>query len=270
VIKHNKKRNTAFLFEVLIQEASKALVENNRDYHDIVIKTIQESFGKSTELKKELAIYLSITNHKDTNKNRAYRLIEESMIVFNKIDKKKIFAEQSALINKINKNLNEHVFSNFVENYRVLGNIYHLLNSELTPVDRVNLKENISNYVCEKDKKTNILESMDSLTYKIFVDKFNEKFSKKLNENQVLLVRNYIFSVHDKNTGLKVYLESEIPRLKKGLSTFLSEGKGDKEVKEKVSKVVKELENISEVNESVLIKIMKIQTLVEEIYDDNY
>ena len=55
--RHNKKRNTAFLFEALIREVTKAVAEGNKKREAKIIKIIKEHFSKSTELSKELKIY---------------------------------------------------------------------------------------------------------------------------------------------------------------------------------------------------------------------
>ena len=43
-MKHNKKRNTAFIFEVLIRELTKSIVEKNDKQKKIIISLIKENF----------------------------------------------------------------------------------------------------------------------------------------------------------------------------------------------------------------------------------
>lgn len=267
-MKHNKKRNTAFLFEILIQEASKALVENNREYHDIIMTIMNESFQKPTELKKDLSIYLSILNQKEVTAERSYRILDESLHGFKQINKEKLFKEQTELIRKINQNLDEHIFSNFVKHYRVLGNIYHLLNTELTPSQRVELKESVSEFTTGK-REEKVLQPIDSITYKLFVDKFNHKYGN-LNENQKKLLKNYLFSVHDNNVGIKIYVNEELQRLHSEIEKFQNSDTPDEEVKSKLVKVREKLNEINSVDDEILVQILKVQQLVEEINDNNY
>ena len=55
-LKHNKKRNTAFLFEVLTKELTKAVVSSDIKRKRIILGVIKESFGVSRVLKRELGI----------------------------------------------------------------------------------------------------------------------------------------------------------------------------------------------------------------------
>ncbi len=57
-----------------------------------------------------------------------------------KLDKEKIFKEQTALINKINKMLSKNVFSNFVPNYKNLATISQILNPDVSIKHRVLLE----------------------------------------------------------------------------------------------------------------------------------
>ena len=59
-LKHNKRRNTAFLFEALIREMTKSVIEKNLHKKQQIISIIKESFGRNTLLKKELETYRSI------------------------------------------------------------------------------------------------------------------------------------------------------------------------------------------------------------------
>ena len=56
-MKHNKKRNTAFLYESLIQELTKAIMNKDKQRKANIIKIIKENFGKGSSLKEDLEIY---------------------------------------------------------------------------------------------------------------------------------------------------------------------------------------------------------------------
>jgi hypothetical protein len=55
--KHNKKRNTAFVYEVLIVELSKASMVNDNNKKNKSVSLLKEYFSKGRELKKDLDIY---------------------------------------------------------------------------------------------------------------------------------------------------------------------------------------------------------------------
>ena len=53
------------------------------------------------------------------------------------LDKEAIFAEQTELINKINKLVSPEAFDNFVPSYTAMATAYQLFNNDLSPKNRV-------------------------------------------------------------------------------------------------------------------------------------
>ena len=47
-LKHNKKRNTAFLFEVLVRELTLASIKANQNRKKTIVKVLKEFFHKNT------------------------------------------------------------------------------------------------------------------------------------------------------------------------------------------------------------------------------
>ena len=58
--KHNKKRNTAFLYEVLIRELTKSVVRRDHEKKKNIILILKEHFGVNSILYKELQLYRDI------------------------------------------------------------------------------------------------------------------------------------------------------------------------------------------------------------------
>ena len=73
-MKHNKKRNTAFLYECLIKELTKAIVREDKKRQFITKKVIKEFFNKNSELRKELNLYNSLLDSKSLNESFSRRL----------------------------------------------------------------------------------------------------------------------------------------------------------------------------------------------------
>ena len=63
-IKHNKKRNTAFVYEALVKEATVAILKNDSERKSKAIKIIKKQFNEHTEIGKELTLYNLIVNKK--------------------------------------------------------------------------------------------------------------------------------------------------------------------------------------------------------------
>ena len=81
---------------------------------------MKEHFAKGTELNKE-QFFISMYETRDIERNVAEKIITEVKKKYSDLDKKAVFQEQSALINKINKTLSKNIFSNFVPNYKSLA-----------------------------------------------------------------------------------------------------------------------------------------------------
>ena len=77
--KHNKKWNTAFVFESLVREVVKSIIAEDLKKKNVVVATIKKFFNKNTELYKELQIYKSILearNMEPQMKEKMYKAIE--------------------------------------------------------------------------------------------------------------------------------------------------------------------------------------------------
>ena len=270
--KHNKKRNTAFLYEVLVKELTKAIVEKQSKRKVEIAKTLKKYFNKNTLMYEDLKIYQSLLDE-GLSKELSEKIILEAKSRKSNIDKKSLFNEQTKLISFINKNLGSHVYGNFVSNYKSMANIYQFLNSESSIKDQVILEQTlIENLQSVKDSK-NDLEPINNLVFKTFIEKFNDEYSGSLLEEQKTLVTNYVFSFSDNNVGFKTYLNEELGRLKSEVVSSMEsqEITSDKEMLEKTNEVLSFLNSFTEketISEQDIKKIMKIQTLVKEVNSD--
>ena len=110
-----------------------------------------------------------------------------------------------------------------------MASIFNLLeNKNSTPTSIVNYKTTLLEHITEKPKKikTNtVLENYQKqdkssklLTYKMLLEKFNEKYSD-LAENQKLLLKEYVNNVTN-SPSLKAYINQEITQIKKDLTKY--------------------------------------------------
>ncbi len=70
-IKHNKKRNTIFLYEALVRELTKATVEKDQSRRETILGIVKEHFNNDTLMGREVRIYKNILETKDTKQNIA-------------------------------------------------------------------------------------------------------------------------------------------------------------------------------------------------------
>ena len=269
--KHNKKRNTAFLFEALIKEMAKSVVDNNQERQVKIARIIKRHFQKRGILYKDLQTYKTLMNLREAEETFAKRILSEVRRDRDRLDRGKVFVEQSKLIKKINIELGQEIYSNFVPNYKAMATIAQLFSDNVPSEEKILLEDRIVEEMTRAELKTEkeIMEHIDSIAYKTFTNKFNKTYAGKLHEEQQKVVSRYIFSVSDNGVSLKTYLNEEIERLRDRVATSLElqEVKDDELMFEKTKKVIDFLESLKDnkLTESDIKKIMQIQELVREV-----
>lgn len=271
-IKHNKKRNTAFVFEALVREATVAIIKENHEVKDKAVALIKKHFAPGTLLYKDLQNYRSLYEKQNLDRDVAEKIIKEAKLASRLLDTQGLFISQSDLIDDVNKELTPEVFNTFVPNYKTLASIAHMFSNKSSPKNSVILENKIiDNMVAEEDQQ-NILEPIDNLVLNSFVNKFNEKYRDQLLENQKVLLNYYITSFADNGLTLKTYLNSEITRLKETFSDSLESEiiKEDEELSSKTKQVIEKLDNFYKegINEKVVLTVLKTQELAQEITED--
>ena len=101
--KHNKKRNSAFLYEVLIQELTKSIINKDLEAKEKLTQTIKESFTRNSMMYRELKLYKAITQSKGVRVPIAEKIIGEVKSRHKEIDKKQLVSEQNKLVRKMKK-----------------------------------------------------------------------------------------------------------------------------------------------------------------------
>ena len=267
-LKHNKKRNTAFLYETLTRELTRSILSKDVKSKESLIKIMKEHFGKDSILIKELRLYKTLYETCGVEPYVAEKLIQEVKKGHKQLDSKKLFQEQSALIKKMSK-ISKSVFSNFVPNYKSLATICQIFDEESPIKEKILLEQNVLKSLIKKNNKDEQLKPVDNLVYNSFVKKFNEKYKGKLLQEQKDLLSKYISSFLDNGIELKVYLNEEIGRLKHIMveSLELKEIQEDSEMIQKTKQVLKLVEGFKSepVNRSTVEKVLKIQGLAREI-----
>lgn len=271
---HNKKRNTALVYEMLVKYLTKCMVENNKREITTVKTILKEFFTKDKVLSKELELYRSLSEPENFTRDTGERIIKEVVNRYSTMDKKLLFHEQSNLINTINKKIGKNVYEMFVPNYRTLASIYQLFNCELPPKKKVMLEQNLCEGLMSpgENQQKKIVTPLKQLEYKIYIEKFNKEYASLLTEQKVLL-SNYMLDGNKNTLEFKLYLNEEIGRIKLEVAgatenEFIKE---DRVLEDKIEELRILLEDFSkkEFNESMLKKLLKIQQFLGEIKEND-
>jgi hypothetical protein len=270
-IKHNKKRNTAFVYEALIREGTSAILQGDHDRKNTVVKLIKKHFAPDSILYKELQCYRSLYETRDLEKETCEKIIKEAKLASRLMDTQGIFVSQTDLINDVNKELEPSVFNNFVPNYKSLANIYKMFSHNTDPKSSVILEQLVLEYMTRPAAEKHDVK-VDSLVVESFVSKFNTKYDEKLLAEQKTLLNLYISSFVDNSLELKMFLNEELGRLKTELekskdNEYIS---SDEHMSTKTTQIIEKLEGYkdSQADQNMLLTILKIQQLVGEINED--
>lgn len=271
-IKHNKKRNTAFVYEALIREATVAIIKNDIKKKDKIVGILHKHFGPNTPLRRHLDCYRALYENQDLSEKDCEKILQEAKMASRLLDTQGLFVSQSELIDDVNKELTPSLYDNFVPNYKTLASIYQIFSQKLPPRSAVILENQIVQNMTKKATLQETLEPIDNLVFGSFVEKFNDKYSAFLEESQKQLLGLYIASFQDNSLELKIYLNEEIARLKEAISGALSLTEFDEDpvMLGKAEKIIEKLETFGRapVSDSVITTILKTQELVKELNTD--
>ena len=142
-IKHNKKRNTAFVYESIIREGTAAILKNDTETKNTVVSLIKKHFKPGSMLRKDLECFRSLYENQNLDIETSQRILKEAKLEKRLIDDKKLFEKQSNLIRDINKELSSSLFNNFVPNYRTLATISQIFSTTTSPKNRVILEDQV-------------------------------------------------------------------------------------------------------------------------------
>ena len=104
-IRHNKKRNTAFVYEALIVEATVAILKKDTNRQTKALNIIKRHFKPGSALKKDLECYRSLCENQNLNVDTSRRIINEARLQRRMVGEKGLFANQTQIIHDINKEL---------------------------------------------------------------------------------------------------------------------------------------------------------------------
>jgi hypothetical protein len=226
-IKHSKYKNTGILFELLTRQLTSDTISGGSSKS---LDFIKKHFNSKTELLKEYKIYHTLVTKKLNKESKANILINTLIESYNKLNKSKLRREKYNLIKEIKNNYDiTDFFNSKINNYKVMASVFNLLeNKKASPQSIVNSKITILEHVTQtktKKQKSIVNEELKNsdkntrlLTYKVILEKFNNKY-KGLANNQKLLLQEYVNSVSN-SPALKLYINEEIKKVKNQLTKY--------------------------------------------------
>ena len=277
-IKHSKFKNTGILFELLVRQITADTLKGS---DSPAIDILKEYFVK-TELGREYKLYESVLKSKVVTEGKANSLISTVLENSKKFNRSSLKRKKYQLINEIKKHYNlESFFGSKVKNYKEIASVYTLIESynskEITNIDQINnnkvtLLEFLTKTEIKKSSKDNVInefsdydKDLRTLTYKILLEKFNDKYDG-LSVEQKEILKEFIYSV-DSTPSLRNFYNEKVGILKDTLSETSKQIK-DKATKIKITEVAKLLTELSKndkVDNDNLVDLLQYYELVKEI-----
>lgn len=274
-LKHSKYKNTGILFEMLVRKLTAETLSSDKS---VTIEIIKKYFGKNTELSKELQLYNTLLKEQFKTEAQALDYIRTVKSTYGKLNQSILKRQKYNLVKEISARfVFEDMAKMHIPNYKELASIYMLF--EYDETDNPKRLMECKNVIIENGITTKKAEQSDSmlqefssqskemrlLSYKLLVDKFNEKYSG-LDESQKQLLNKYITHVND-TTELRKYVQTVIPNIKNQL-TEQAKHITDNVTKIKVSKMSEMLcsvENMKTIKESHILSLLRYFDLINEL-----
>ena len=273
--KHSKYKNTGILFELLTRQITSETISNNNPKATGILKKF---FSNNSTLLKEYQIYHALLNKKFNKEANATVLLETLIGAHNKLNKSVLRRERYNLVREIKDTYDlEDFFKAKINNYKVYASVYNLLeNKTANPLHIVDSKVIILEHITgkglpNKPKKDMVMEEYEkfdketrALTYKMLMEKFNEKYSK-LDNNQRRLLKEYVYNISN-SPKLKRFINEEINKVKTEIKDLSK--KTDKVTQIKLNEVVgliKPLCKKSSVHDDNVVNLLNYYELVNEL-----
>lgn len=280
-VKHSKIKNTYILFESLARQVTADVLDGKTSSK--ASRILKEYFNKNTELRKELDLYKVLLKQKYNSESKASNFVDLVVEQKKLLNTGKLRREKYNVIKHLKENFDVDSFFNCkIDKYAVIASIYKLfeynnitesknpedlIKAKFTIVDHIMMNINFDKVSKEEvilEKFKNQHKDIKILTNKIMIDKFNEKYSSKLNGNQKKLVREYINNIASTDS-LKIYIHKQLPIITNQLKKL---NIPDEAIKIKVHEVANQINKIKKykrVKDNHVVVLMKVYELIEEI-----
>ena len=273
--KHSKYKNTGILFELLTRQITSETISNS---HPKAVGILKKFFSNNSTLLKEYQIYHALLNKKFNKDSSANVLIETLINAHSKLNKSHLRRERYNLVREIKENYNlEEFFKAKIPNYKIYASVFHLLEGQdSNPLSLVNSKVSILEHITNKSlpnkpKKEMVIEEYEkfdketrALTYKMLMEKFNDKYSGLAN-NQKTLLKEYVFNVSN-NPKLKSFINEEINKVKAEIKDLSKSTDQITKIKlNEITSLIKPLCKKSSVHDDNVINLLNYYELINEL-----
>jgi len=280
---HNKKRNTALLYEFLIRTISSALVEDNKRKSSTALKILRRYFKPGTQLYKEFRIFNALVKTTVSGDAVATSILKEARTAIESLNYNVLDKEKSLLIRSINHMIkDENFYDQPIAEYRLYATIQTLFNEWRKPAGTADIVS-LASYenqlrewlITEKKKEDHTLidetPGTTRLLMKVMMKKLNEKYSESLNDDQREIIKAYAFSTANEDQAtIKKKLEEVRSGLLEAIDVYMVQKQDNTFVVNKLQDTKSRIlsESLDAVDDSTVSKFMLYSTLRQELTEN--
>lgn len=200
-LKHNKKRSTAIVYELLLRRVSENLVEGNKRGATETLSLMKRYFSSNEPIGRELEVIDVLRSQRGISAQLASRVISEVKLAASKLDRKLIEIKKSNLIKEINVSFGKEFFSSYrLADYRALASMQVFVEAcgkQATMTEglhRAQIENAILTYMTtnESDAGSSYDPDRNTLSYGLALEKFKKKYGAQLSSEQRKLLEAYV------------------------------------------------------------------------------
>ena len=269
-LKHSKFKNTGILFELLVRQITADILDDRKESH--ANRLMRKYFAENTSLGKEQRLYQLLMEESTSDEPHAERFVNTVAEAHKKLNSKKLAQLRYELVKEMKDTYPiDDFLRSKIRNYKTYASINKLFESKSPNVycdakELYESKNTVIQGLCSK-RRTKVNEDADSyekhnedlrlISYRLLVDRFNDKYSD-LNEDQQKLLKNYINNISNTNS-LREYVNKQIPRVKSRIKKLGETHVEDEVVKIKLGEVISQLDKI---RDGRIVKDSQVSTLL--------
>jgi len=278
LIKHSKFKNTGILFELLVRQITTDTLSGRNSE---ALNILKKYFSK-TELGREYKLYESLIKRTNLTEGKANMVINTVLENSKQLNKTALKKQKYNLIKEIKNYYNlEEFFKTKLPNYKAQAAVYTLIESQSINISTESTIENklvilehlTSSTNTKKETNTNLVieelanEDKDTriLTYKILLEKFNNKYVD-FSSNKKNILKEFI-NVVDNSTKLKEFYNIKINEMKSEL-VLLNKKTKNEVTKIKLNETLNFLVTLGKndkINNDDIVNLLQYCDLIEEL-----
>lgn len=280
-VKHNKRRSTAIIFEMLVRHATSCLMEDKKDEVSKTLSIIKKFFNKGMVLAEELRAFRTLLNSHVKSSETAQKILNEVCKYSKSLSNQNIDKQKSLLIKDINHNLDfKKVYDYRIPEYRTYATVQVLFNNSRTKgnpldnIEKLKLEEQIVGRLTQGkiEEKVDMLKvnpGYNNIIHKFAIKRFTEKYQNLLSEDQKSLLTRYAVSMlSESDKSFKSFVLGEVDKIKQKLGNIKDEEiVKDSSLMQRINESKQKLinESFDKIDDEKIIRLMQYMALAGEI-----